>query len=136
METVRFSETVASSSKTQPEDHSRHSFKGSFVFCKAISFFFCSESEANKTCLETPEQLVAWQLGMKDSHEKCSLLGSLTASVWLTNSAACYSNPDKIACVKVTEKSYNVATRTADLRRVKRAQISQRSKASSAILLT
>jgi hypothetical protein len=42
----------------------------------------------------------------------------------------------QIACFKVTAKLYSVVTRTAELRRVKTAQNSQRSKASDAVLLT
>jgi hypothetical protein len=40
----------------------------------------------------------------------------------------------QIARFKVTEKLYNVATRTAEPRRVKTAQNSQRSKASNVVL--
>jgi hypothetical protein len=46
------------------------------------------------------------------------------------------SSCHEIACFKVTEKSYNVATWTAERRRVKNAQNSQRRKASNAVLMT
>jgi hypothetical protein len=44
-----------------------------------------------------------------------------------------YSSRHQIACFKVTTKSYNVATRTAEPRRMKAAQNSHRS---NAVLLT
>jgi ribosomal protein L23 len=47
-----------------------------------------------------------------------------------------YSSRHQIACFKVKSKSCNVATRTAEPRRVKTAQNSQRSKASSAVVVT
>jgi hypothetical protein len=47
-----------------------------------------------------------------------------------------FSDSHQIACFKVTTKSYNVATRIAEPRRVKKAQNSQRSKASNAVLVT
>jgi hypothetical protein len=46
------------------------------------------------------------------------------------------SSRHQIACFKVTAKSYNVAARTTEHRRMKTAQNSQRSKASNAVLLT
>jgi hypothetical protein len=49
---------------------------------------------------------------------------------------SCYNNRHQIACFKVTSKSYTVATRTAEPRRVKTAQNSQHSKASNAVLVT
>jgi hypothetical protein len=42
----------------------------------------------------------------------------------------------QIACFKITAKSYNVATRTAEPRRVKAAENSHRSKDSNAVLVT
>jgi hypothetical protein len=60
----------------------------------------------------------------------------LLPSLYLTRVASTnqyYSNRHQIACFKVTAKSYNVATRTAESRRVK---TSQRSKASNAALVT
>jgi hypothetical protein len=47
-----------------------------------------------------------------------------------------YSNSDKTACFKVTAKSYNVSTRTAEPRRVNTAQNLHRSKSSNAVPLT
>jgi hypothetical protein len=46
-----------------------------------------------------------------------------------------YTSRHQMACFKVTTESYNVATRTAEPRRVKVAQNSQRSKASNAVLM-
>jgi hypothetical protein len=47
-----------------------------------------------------------------------------------------YSSRQQTACFKVTAKSYNVATRTAEPRRVKTTQNAQRSKTSNAVLVT
>jgi hypothetical protein len=47
-----------------------------------------------------------------------------------------YRSRHQLACFKVTVKSYNVATRTAEPRRVKTVQNSQRSKASNVVLVT
>jgi hypothetical protein len=47
-----------------------------------------------------------------------------------------YSSRHQTACFKVTAKWYNVATQTAESRRVKTAQNSQRSKASNALRVT
>jgi hypothetical protein len=47
-----------------------------------------------------------------------------------------YSSRHQNPCFKVTAKSYNVATRTSEPRRVKTSQNSQRSKASNAVLVT
>jgi hypothetical protein len=44
-----------------------------------------------------------------------------------------YSSRHQTVCFKVTAKSHNVATRTAELRPVKTVQNSQRSKASNAL---
>jgi hypothetical protein len=48
----------------------------------------------------------------------------------------CCSGRHQIACFNVTEKSYNLATRRAEPKRVKTAQNSHSSKASNAVLLT
>jgi hypothetical protein len=45
-------------------------------------------------------------------------------------------NRHQTACFKVVAKSYNVATRTAEPRRAKTAQNSQRNEASDAVLVT
>jgi hypothetical protein len=47
-----------------------------------------------------------------------------------------YISCHQIACFKVTSKSYNVATRTAEPRLVKTAQNLQRSKTRNVVLLT
>jgi hypothetical protein len=47
-----------------------------------------------------------------------------------------HTSRHQIACFRVTAKSYNVATRTMERRRVKTAQNSQQSKASNAVLFT
>jgi hypothetical protein len=47
-----------------------------------------------------------------------------------------YTSRQQTACFKVTAKAYNVATRTAEPKRVKKAQNSQRNKASNVVFLT
>jgi hypothetical protein len=47
-----------------------------------------------------------------------------------------HSSHHQIVCFKITAKSYNVSTRTADPRRVKTAQNSQCSKVSNAVFVT
>jgi hypothetical protein len=63
-------------------------------------------------------------------------LHKLHSSLILLGRINCKSSHHQIACFKVTAKSHNFATQTAEPRRVKTTHNSQGHKASNAVLLT
>jgi hypothetical protein len=58
----------------------------------------------------------------------------ITFTIWISRRLVDCSSRNQFACFNVTAKSYSVTTRTAEPRRVKTAQNSQRIKASNSVL--
>jgi hypothetical protein len=108
------------------------------VITKLDANFFLHVDRSKQSCGSTQSNvplglsLLGWggvnQSKILREDARCKSLG--------TSVPRSKSRRHQIACFKVTAKSHNVSTRTAELRWVKTAQNSQRSKASNAVLLT